>query len=72
MNRKTAMELFERGMREERKARATMETYRSHVNQFLSFSSSSSSSSPGTVEERLAEYLSWLAHNRAAATQAQA
>jgi hypothetical protein len=32
-----AMALFDKGMREERKARATMETYRSHVRQFLAF-----------------------------------
>lgn len=30
-----AMAMFDKGMREERKALTTMETYRSHVRQFL-------------------------------------
>lgn len=63
-----AMDKFERGMREERKALTTRQTYRSHVGQFLGFSKNS----PGTVEERVSDYLSWVALNRAAATQAQA
>ena len=65
-----AMALFEIGMREERKARATMETYRSHVRQFLAFRPPADC--PGTVEGRISAYLSWLALNRSAATQAQA
>jgi integron integrase len=63
-----AMELFERRMREERKALTTRQTYRSHVGQFLGFTKRSE----GTLEERVSEYLSWVALNRAAATQAQA
>jgi len=65
-----AMALFETGMREERKARATMETYGSHVRQFLAFRPPADC--PATVEDRVACYLSWLARNRSAATQAQA
>lgn len=48
-----AMERFERGMREERKALATRQTYRSHVGQFLGFSKNTT----GTVEERVSEFL---------------
>ena len=66
-----AMALFEKGMREERKARATMETYRSHVRQFLAFRPANLEAS-WTVEDRVSAYLSWVALNRAAATQAQA
>jgi integron integrase len=66
-----AMALFENGMREERKARATMDTYRSHVRQFLAFRPVGVSAD-WTVEDRVSAYLSWVALNRAAATQAQA
>lgn len=68
MKTRDAMERFERGMREERKALATRQTYRSHVGQFLEFAKRAD----GTVEERISGYLSWVARNRAAATQAQA
>ncbi len=69
MKTKEAWEMFEKGMREERKARATMETYRSHVRQFLAFAKENPQ---GTVEDRVSEYLSWVARNRSAVTQAQA
>lgn len=68
MKARDAIELFERGMREERKALTTRQTYRSHVRQFFGFCKNSA----GTVEERVSAYLSWVALNRAAATQAQA
>lgn len=64
-----AMALFELRMREERKALTTRQTYRSHVGQFLGFAKRSSG---GSVEEMVSAYLSWVAVNRAAATQAQA
>lgn len=70
MKAREAMALFDKGMREERKAMATIETYRSHVRQFLAFRPSADC--PATVEDRVACYLSFLAHNRAAATQSQA
>lgn len=74
MKAREAMALFDKGMREERKARATMETYRSHVRGFLGFRpvETPPSATPPTVEERVSAYLSWLALNRSAATQAQA
>lgn len=70
MKKKLAMELFTKGLREERKARATIETYTSHVRQFLAFRAPENC--PATVEDRVTCYLSWVALNRAAATQAQA
>lgn len=68
MKTSEAMERFERGMRQERKARATMETYRSHVRGYLAFAQKIK----GTAEERVSEYLSWISRNRSSVTQAQA
>ena len=70
MKAREALELFDKGMRQERKARTTMETYRSHVRQFLAFCPPPACGA--TVEERVSCYLSWVAIHRAAATQAQA
>lgn len=69
MTTKEAWERFERGLANERKARATRETYRSHVRGFLAFAKSADGE---TVEEKVAGYLSGLAEKRSAATQAQA
>lgn len=60
---------FEKGMREERKAQTTRETYSSHVRAFLSFAKDTSCK---TVEEKVSAYLSWVARNRSAAMQSQA
>jgi integron integrase len=69
MKAKEAWELFEKGMGEERKARATRDTYRSHVRQFLRYRRDGNE---GSAEVRVSAYLSWVARNRSAATQAQA
>lgn len=69
MKVREALELFDRRMREERKARTTRQTYGWHVNDFLK---RAGGYEVATVEEKISEHLSWVALNRAAATQAQA
>lgn len=63
------MELFEKGMREERKAYATRQTYTSHVRCFLRFQPREEFQ---TVEDRVTAYLSTLALRHSAAHQSQA
>jgi integron integrase len=69
MKAKEAWALFEKGMSQERKAKSTRDTYRCHVRQFLRFDGMRDGA---CVEENVSGYLSWLARNRSAATQAQA
>ena len=64
-----AIDIFVKGMRQERKAKATIGAYLSHVRAFLGFKFSDSSA---TKEEKAAEFLSWLALNRSADTQKNA
>lgn len=64
-----AMERFEKGMREERKALATRQTYTSHVRCFLRFQPREECP---TVEDRITAYLSTLAFRHSAAHQSQA
>jgi len=69
MKIKDALEKFEIGMQVERKARTTQSSYKSHVRQFLSFSTKSKAS---TAEEKVSDYLSLLARTRSAGLQKQA
>ena len=64
-----AMERFEKGMREERKALATRQTYTSHVRGFLRFQPPEECE---TVEDRVTAYLSTLARRHSASHQSQA
>jgi len=63
-----ALEQFEKWMKEKRLMRRTRECYLGHASQFARFKT------PGnpTPEEKVCDYLSWLAHNRSAVTQKQA
>lgn len=60
---------FIEGMRIERKSPATISTYLTHVRAFLAFRPQQPG---GSKEERVAEFLSWLALNRSAETQRNA
>lgn len=64
-----AMDLFEKAMREERKALATRETYRSHVRTYLAFLPADPCP---MIEDRVTAYLSTLALRHSAAHQSQA
>ncbi len=69
MKASEAMERFDKGMREERKALATRQTYTSHVRCFLRFQPRGECL---TVEDRVTAYLSTLAMRHSAAHQSQA
>lgn len=69
MKSSKALEMFDIGMSEKRLMRNTRTSYIGHVRGFLRFKQPDSSAD---VEEKVKNYLSWLALNRSAATQKQA
>jgi len=69
MKANQALEIFVNGMRQERKSRTTISTYISHVRMFLGHKTAICE---GTKEDRVTEFLSWLALNRSADTQRNA
>ena len=68
MKPETALEQFEKWMLERRLMRRTRECYLGHAKRFARFKTTENP----TPEEKVCDYLSWLAVNRSAVTQKQA